>query len=279
MTEPYLEAVAHPAAPALQPFVDGYGGYDMRGFAPGTHQGLPSRYLTFIISLDDAIDVEVMPDPRQRPGRFQAVLSGLADAPATIRHDGNQRGVHVDLTPAGARALFGLPAGELAFGVLELEDLAGSVGRELVERVLEAPDWHRRFAALDAVLTRMRTETRPPPAEVERAWDRIVRSGGQVAVAELAAEVGWSRRHLGERFRGEYGLSPKVAARVVRFERSRRLVERGDRTLADVAADCGYYDQAHLARDWRELAGASPSAWLAEELPSVQDNAVALGAR
>lgn len=85
--------------------------------------------------------------------------------------------------------------------------------------------------------------------------------------------MGWSRRHLTERFTREFGLSPKDAARVVRFHRSRLLVARSNRPrLADVAAACGYYDQAHLAREWNDLAGCSPSAWLAaEEFPSVQD--------
>ena len=75
------------------------------------------------------------------------------------------------------------------------------------------------------------------------------------------------------------GLPPKVLARVLRFERARRLLQRPDRpALADVAAVCGFYDQAHLNRDWRELAGCSPTTWLAEELPSVQDDGVAVGA-
>ncbi len=91
--------------------------------------------------------------------------------------------------------------------------------------------------------------------------------------------MGWSRRHLSERFRVELGLAPKVAGRVVRFERARRLLERADRPgLADLASACGFYDQAHLNREWRELAGCSPTAWLAEELPSVQDGAVEVGA-
>lgn len=59
-----------------------------------------------------------------------------------------------------------------------------------------------------------------------------------------------------------------------RLERSRRLLDRSGRpSLADVAARCGYFDQAHLARDWNDLAGCPPSAWLsAEELPFVQDS-------
>ena len=73
--------------------------------------------------------------------------------------------------------------------------------------------------------------------------------------------------------------APKVAARVLRFGRSRQLIEAGQHTsLAAVAAAAGYYDQAHMAREWREIAGCPPTTWIAEELPSVQDPPADLGA-
>ncbi len=88
-------------------------------------------------------------------------------------------------------------------------------------------------------------------------------------MSELVAQTGWSGRHLASRFRAEIGLTPKAAARVIRFDRARRrligqLADPGYR-LADLAADCGYFDQAHLAREFRALAGCPPSQWVAEE--------------
>jgi AraC-like DNA-binding protein len=266
-------------APPLRPFVDRYLGYRQEGFPAGVHRGLPSRHLTFIVSLADPVDIAGMPDAEQRPGAFQAFVGGLHAAPATIRHDGTQVGVSIDLTPLGARALLGMPAGELAWSVVDLEDVIGRPGRELVERLAGAPSWTARFAVLDAVLARRLVEPAGPPPEAVRAWDRLVASGGTVDVRSLAREVGWSRRHLSERLRVELGLPPKVLARVLRFERARRLLQGPERpSVAEVAAVCGYYDQAHLNREWRELAGCSPLAWLAEEeLPSVQDDATEVG--
>lgn len=88
----------------------------------------------------------------------------------------------------------------------------------------------------------------------------------------MATEVGWSRRHLTERFRAEYGLAPKVTARVLRFEQAvNRLKQRPTTRLADLAADLGYADQAHLTREWHSIAGCSPRQWMTEELPFVQD--------
>jgi transcriptional regulator GlxA family with amidase domain len=102
-----------------------------------------------------------------------------------------------------------------------------------------------------------------------------VSSGGQIAIGQLARDTGWSRQHLGHRFRKEFGLGPKLAARVVRFERARRLLQSVPPfvSIAQVAAVCGYYDHAHLDRDFLELAGCTPTELLAEDLPSFQDEA------
>jgi AraC-like DNA-binding protein len=90
-------------------------------------------------------------------------------------------------------------------------------------------------------------------------------------VGALATEVGWSRRHLTDQFTAEYGFGPKEMGRVLRFERSKQLFIRPDHpTLATIAAECGYADQSHMAREWRSLAGASPTQWLAAEQLPVQ---------
>jgi transcriptional regulator GlxA family with amidase domain len=83
--------------------------------------------------------------------------------------------------------------------------------------------------------------------------------------------VGWSRRHLSQRFTDEYGIGPKQTARLVRFQRARDLVAAGTRPLAEVAVDCGYADQAHLTREFCELAGDPPTTWRREERPFIQD--------
>jgi len=109
-------------------------------------------------------------------------------------------------------------------------------------------------------------------ASVAEAWRMIFATGGRVPVATVAADVGWSRRHLAERFGALTGLTPKQAARIARFEATRRFLVRPHRPpLADIAARCGYADQAHLAREWRAMAGCSIGTWLREELPFVQD--------
>ncbi|HYZ07929.1 MAG TPA: helix-turn-helix domain-containing protein [Pseudonocardiaceae bacterium] len=272
MSEPLVESVAAQSCPGLRALVTGYTGYRIEGAAPGVHRGLPSRHLTFIITVNGTVDLATMPDPRQAPASFGAMVGGLHSAPALIRHDGNQHGIQAALTPLGARTLLGMPASELATAVVDLATLLGTAAGELADRVRSAYTWTGRFLALDAVLARVARDRGEPDPEVGWAWERLHASHGAIGIGALAEEVGWSRRHLGERFRREYGLTPKVAARVMRFEVARELLRPPDRPpLAEVAARCGYYDQAHFTREWRDLAGCSPRTWFAEELPSVQD--------
>ncbi|MEU6082503.1 helix-turn-helix domain-containing protein [Streptomyces sp. NPDC047108] len=271
-TPPTVDAAAGLPAPAVRPYVRRYLGYRYLGFPPGIHVGLPSAWLTVVISLDEPTRVGRAPGAPVTA--YEALAGGLDTRPVAIAHHGDQYGVQLELSPLGCRGLLGLPAAGLARTVADLSDLLGPLpARELAERMAESNSWASRFAVLDEVLGRaVRGEAPAPAAEVERAWRRVRATGGAVGIAALAADVGWSRRHLTSRFAAEFGLTPKDAARVVRFERAKRLLSGPVRpTLTETAVACGYYDQAHLARDWRELAGMPPSAWLAAgDLPPVE---------
>lgn len=267
------QAVARPAPP-LRRHVHRYVGYRMAGFPAGVHRGLPSRHPTWLVSIDDPIEVVAQTDPRQAPATYRAVISGLQARPALIAHPGRTAGIAIELTPLGLRTLLGVPARALWDTSCELADVVGPAGDELWERLQLAGSWEARFAACDEVLGRLSVDQAVTP-ELAEAWRLLVGSGGTATVGEVAARVGWTRQHLGHRFRAELGVGPKLAARVIRFERARLGLRDGPAagSIARVAAECGYYDQAHLHRDFVELAGCSPSRWLAEEgLPSVQDD-------
>jgi len=268
----HRDGVPHPL---LRPFVSGYTGYHYAGFRAGEHVGLPSRHVTFVLPFDAPLELSVLPDGRSSPTQFAAVVSGFHTTPAVIRHDGNQHGIQLAVTPRGARALFGLPAAAIAADAVPLDAVWGPAAAELLDRLDDASSWDDRFAVLDRFLLRTaagRAEVPPGDRpEVAAAWQRLVQTDGRIEVASLAGEVGWSRRHLTAQFTSEYGIGPKEMARVLRFERSKALFTRTDRpTLATIAAECGYADQAHMARDWRALAGASPTQWLAAEALRVE---------
>jgi len=129
-----------------------------------------------------------------------------------------------------------------------------------------------RFELLQAALLARVSQHDDPPTlapDVAHAWRLVRASRGRLRVDEIAARVGWSRRHPGTRFQTELGVAPKTALRLARLAHARHLAGTG-RPLADVAADCGYVDQAHLSRDWRDLTTLTPRVLLAE-FPEVQD--------
>ncbi len=265
VVDEYLHGV--PAAP-LQPYIPWYSGYQQRGLAPGEHRGLPSPWVTLIFTLDEPMVAAALPEGAPG-GSYDTYLGGLHRTPALLVHNGAQSGVQIALSPLGCRRLLGLPGGELAGQNLSAEDVLGRRARWVRERLWAATSWAGRFAVLDHFLLDRLAERRADPAnEVGRAWSLILASQGAIGVRDLANEVGWSARNLAYRFTTEIGLSPKAAGRVVRFDAARRLLmNRAEAPgLARLAADCGYADQAHLSREFSEMAGLSPRRWLAAEV-------------
>ncbi|HVW43555.1 MAG TPA: AraC family transcriptional regulator [Amycolatopsis sp.] len=260
---------------ALRPLISRYIGYTQHDVTLGVHRGLPSRHVTLIISLADPIRLIEMPRPGEAGADLVAAVGGMHLRPVLIAQDRFQSGIHIELDPLGVPALFGVSSAELSEYVVDLADLGSPRLAHLPERLAAAPDWQRRFAILDEVFAAEAAASEPAP-EVGWAWRRLVGAAGRVRIGTLAEEVGWSRRHFTETFRRQLGLSPKQAARVLRFERAGQLLRQGHGDLADLALACGYYDQAHLTNEWRALAGCTPGTWIAEELPFLQDDTAAV---
>ena len=255
-------------APALRQYVDSYVGFDLRELAAGMHCGPPSRALTAVISLSDPLEMTAGVGDGSPVTRFGSVAGGLMGRSVAIHHDGRQQGVKVALTPLGARAIYGMPAAVLAHQLVPLEELLGALGVELADRLRAASTWAARFTVLDQLLLQAvgrgagNNRECPMRPEVAEAWRRLVAARGCVQVGAVAGELGWSRRHLTERFRAEMGLSPKAFARVLRFEHAHDLATAPDRLpWTEVATTAGYADQAHLVRDWKEFTGRTPTAW------------------
>jgi AraC-like DNA-binding protein len=251
----------------LRPLVRGYSGYVERTDGPLRRKELPSGDVVLIISFGPSLRLLDPVDPA-RAGSRTSFVAGLRETVALTEHDGQQHGVEVNLSPLAAGMLLGVPMGEVANRVVELDDLLGPTAGELAERLHGAPTWDERFALLDVVLSQRLAAARAPSPEVVRALARLTAAHGRVQVGALAQEVGWSRRHLVARFREQVGLPPKVVARILRFSRAVALFQRDDGLrFAEIAHRCGYYDQAHLNRDFRAFAGGPPGDFLARRLP------------
>ena len=203
---------------------------------------------------------------------LDSFLAGLHTRPTRVTGERAFSCLELRLTPLGARRLLGLPLHELANRTHALEELLPGV-RTLTTRVREAQAWDKRFDLLEAFLAKRLADTPPTPRELDWAWRQLVRSGGRVPVRALAADLGWTPRRLIDRFRDHVGLPPKAAARVIRLDRAVSALRSGTPRVAEVAAACGYADQAHLGRELRELGGLTPGQLVAGNF--LQDEAAA----
>lgn len=180
--------------------------------------------------------------------------------PTLTWHPGAQHRIEVVLTLLGVYRLFGAIA-DLAGHIAPLDNVWPSAAL-LRERLVAAGDIERRFELLDSVLGRANAAAPEPDPEISHAWMRLRDHGGRVPINRLLVETGWSHRRLTTRFCAQTGLTPKVAATLLRFHRaSRRIEQSDDYPLTEIAQACGYYDQAHLNRDFRKFAGCSPTEW------------------
>jgi AraC-like DNA-binding protein len=212
-----------------------------------------------------------------QPTDLGAFAAGLSDRCAVVEHGGRLRGLQVDLTPVAAARLFRLPMHMLARTAVALEDLLGREALELRARLEEARSWPARLGLVEEAIAVRLAAAPPAPADVAYAWRRLVVTRGRLSVQSLADELGCSRKHLAVRFREYVGLPPRLVARTMRFRHALTLLRVSPATIADVALDAGYYDEAHLYRDFSGFAGSTPTAFRASPpVTSVQDGATEL---
>jgi AraC-like DNA-binding protein len=148
---------------------------------------------------------------------------------------------------------------ELTNRVTELAALSGEFQRQLVRCGEETPCLRLKVAAVQEVLVHRVRRSRDESRLVGLVT-RIVQRAGQVSMDQLATDAGIGNRQLERRFLLEVGIGPKLLCRILRFQQIFRAVYRNDEGWAAIAADCGYYDQAHLIRDFREFTRQTPTA-------------------
>lgn len=263
---------------ALRPFVQGmYTGSVERLPAPLRRLELPHPGVVCIFDFGDGYrvrDARTTAACASRPlGSF---VAGLYDSWVHVDAAGTSRCVQVNLTPLGAMRILGLPLGELVNRSVPMESLPGASDLRLSDCLDDAGTWEARFAAVEAVLLARVAGARALPPLVESAWRQLHAEGGAIDVATLARSLGCSRRHLGTLLQAHTGLSPKMLARLIRFDAAvtllARMAARGAangtaQRLSSIAHRCRYYDHAHMDRDFREFAGMSPSSYLSLRHP------------
>lgn len=200
----------------------------------------------------------------ERQGR--RLFAGQLTGQLVLRPTGRIEVLGIRFHPCGAAALIDPPQQALAGLTLGVDDLSTVLERALAGVQERSSTLEDAAARVQHLLVRRMRPARVD-VRVRLAADHITACNGMVAVEALAGRVGVTRRHLERRFLDTVGVSPKRLARIARFQHALRMLESGDtpRDGAHTAAACGYADQSHFIRDFRDLAGCSPSAHVLRE--------------
>ena len=243
---PTFDYQEFPPSPALAGHVRCY----WRGVsrvAPG-ETPLPQRVLP-----DGCTDIVLHLADAGRSLRSVDVV-GTMTRPLLLTLDAPAEHLGIRFHPGCASAFFGVSAGELTDRSAELDALwTGECASE-------------QLAGKRSFDTRLRWLERQLLRRLDRVAALIRETGGRLRIDELTARTGCTRQYLGRVFAEHLGVSPKHYARIERFVRLAHRVDRAPTPdWADLAAEHGYYDQAHLIHEFREFTGLAPETYLATE--------------
>lgn len=234
----------------------------LRGLVSHYWRGLDATAPTFSVFPDGTVDVVIQ---RNRHGTTARVY-GTSTCRTEVCLEPGAHYVGIRFRPGAARHCLAAAARELTDGA----EPAEAVLRFTLDGLgggLDAPDIGAR---LDARLRKHLAGMDVRREGLDAAVDCILAAGGGTSIEDVAVRVGQSRRHLERVFLDHIGVTPKLFARIVRFRRAVQLIQRGTGSLADAAADAGYADQSHMARDFRALGGAPPSRFAPGDVAFVQ---------
>ena len=188
----------------------------------------------------------------------RSFLVGQMTGPILISPTGPVHLLGIRFHPGGTLPFLRLPLHEITDQVVDLGGLSSKLERELLSVTSRSPLLTDKVNAVEAFLTNQLLNTKQDSWPMMLAA-RIIDSGGLVAVDRLARDAGISSRQLERRFLREVGLGPKMLGRIIRFQQVFRAVEQCYSAWAEVAIECGYYDQAHLIRDFNQFARQTPA--------------------
>jgi AraC-like DNA-binding protein len=259
-------AAASPAA-HLTGAVRGYAHYTEHTTSFTTRRELPGTEGVLIINLGVRLDMVGGDGATLSLKAGEGFVAGLHVSPALSHaHCGQGHGVHVFLPLPTLSRLLRVNMAELADRIVDLRTLLGPAATKLGEQLAEACPAHA-FDLLDAALADRLALARPTDRATAWALSRL-HADPSKTVERLAADIGWSRKHLADRVRRAVGVTPRTYARVRRFERLMANLTHGTQPhWADLAAAHGFADQPHLIREMRDLSGLTPTSLMARLLP------------
>lgn len=167
--------------------------------------------------------------------------------------------------PHAIPLLFDIPANEITDHHIEISDLLGKEGTLLEEQVFTCTSLAGRIKLISDYLEhRLRARTFKMDGVIS-AMQHIITQQGQVNMQQLLDEQFLSQRQFERNFKLLTGFPPKYFSRIVRFESCIGRAYRADLSLTEIALEAGYFDQAHMIREFKEFSGSRPSVYFAED--------------
>jgi AraC-like DNA-binding protein len=223
-------------------------------------RAMPDGRAEIVFNLADRFESRAPGGPERQPA---ALVVGPTTRAIELRPTGRVDLVGLRLQPGATAALLGLSGLDLLDRAADLADLHPTWARDLAERLSERGRTLERMELVEQSLTRTSGVAGRDP-RLEAGIGFVLRSQGAVRIRRVAELVGLSPRHLSRLCRERAGLGPKLLGRLTRFQRVLRELEQGTRPRwAAMAQRHGYFDQAHLGRDFRTFAGIAPGRYLA----------------
>ncbi|HST09367.1 MAG TPA: helix-turn-helix domain-containing protein [Terriglobales bacterium] len=258
--------VSRKPAAALAPYVeklwycDGYRGVHRK------ERILPNGRFQLVFSLAEG-PLRAPGSPAEEWGKLAPSLVLGIRTHYSVIHTGILRSaMGVVFWPGGARAFFDSPADAFHNDSVPLDLIWGSGACELRDDLRAAGTARGKFRALEKALLQRIDKRFALHAAVQYALGEFQHAPHVRRVLAVAKEAGLSRRRFAQVFREQVGLTPKLYCRLHRFQSAvRQIAVGGPVDWADIAMAGGYFDQAHLANEFRDFSGISPGAYLASE--------------
>jgi AraC-like DNA-binding protein len=171
--------------------------------------------------------------------------------------------ISIRFSAQGAYHFFGMPMKEVANGIVDLKLIWNNLAKEIEERIVDCKTTSQRSDIFQGYLLRELKKNGKEDFAMDNCLRLIYSSTGQTRIEDLSYKTGLSNRQLVRKFNNTIGLSPKEFSRIIKFIGSMNYLKANKETNLSLAAnECGYYDQAHFIRDFREYAGLTPGQFL-----------------
>lgn len=197
----------------------------------------------------------------------RATIVGPQTRQSDLRIDGHIEAFAIHFQPTGFHCLFHLHMRELTNRTLELRSVLDASSSDLERQLAAAHGFEDRKQIAERYLLK-RIPPYPAMDFVTVAARRMLLIRGTSRIDDLAADSGWTIRHLQRKFLEQVGVAPKLYARIARLKHAvETKLASAESTWTEIAHDLGYYDQMHLIHEFQELTGTSPSLFLARLTP------------